>query len=801
MAFKWSVIVSLAMFLCVYLYIIYTPVFPAGHVGGRCDVSSPCVDEADCVRGVCVCDIEAFRLVAGACVSVPGTADAVSNRDELKPAALLRNVSDLRSSLPSSSSRWNTRRNNSLAAAASTLDLQHGRPREAAKRQKLDIPVEPAQSPKCRLEKSLEGQAFQGAVRDRQQGRHRQQPERPVPIRAIVPETIETQTRQRLRRSYIWRFMGKSSHDLCQSRLSCCLGDTKRDLTASFDPDQVDTTAGKLKGGAVDIYGVKLHRWLGVPYSQIGARSKRFAFAEPVNASSRIALYAAEPSPPCAQVINDTLLGREDCLRMNVWAPAQQSTPSASWPLLLVMTQDWFSRGTNNLPEWETLAAKANAVVMSPNVRLGVLGFLSRTSPADLDADLAIVDAMVAVSWALDNAAAFYADPSKLMLVGHGSGAYVLTAAAQALNLNCLRAVLEGPVPGSALPTNTDTIDTWQKLATVLGCRGDSEWEFCLQEAQLPDLLAAAANVTFRFGPSWDPSKWLHTPAAFQVQEIVAGVDVDEVRVFFEERVRPWAVAKGCAATVAQLYDCTLEYFFTNRTAAYLSLLRAFEPKTETDIVQLLGMLMSGCDTYRIARDASRAGYHYITEGSGRTLFEPVLDVDALAAFLKDGRAPVRNGMNAWHPVTPTHESSRVVFPNGTDGQGNTSSTLAPKPVLGQAKRKAPPPELTEAAMEPMEETPVSASTPAATLAKGSLAEILDRLSETIRAQSGAIEQQSEIIRQQSEAIATLNRRMGIMEAKVVDVSRPKVVGKVKKAQQNPEALAKCTTLKGMIAN
>ncbi|KAH6948979.1 hypothetical protein HPB50_027277 [Hyalomma asiaticum] len=73
--------------------------------------------------------------------------------------------------------------------------------------------------------------------------------------------------------------------------------------------------------------------------------------------------------------------------------------------------------------------------------------------------------------------------------------------------------------------------------------------------------------------------------------------------------------------------------------------------------------------------------------------------------------------------------------------------------------------------MEPMEESPVSVSTPAATLAKGSLAEILDRLSETIRAQSGAIEQQSEIIRQQSEAIATLNRRMGIMEAKVVDAT------------------------------
>ncbi|KAL3242722.1 hypothetical protein MRX96_002491 [Rhipicephalus microplus] len=40
------------------------------------------------------------------------------------------------------------------------------------------------------------------------------------------------------------------------------------------------------------------------------------------------------------------------------------------------------SRGTNNLLEWEILAAKADTVVMSPNVRLGVLGYLGRTSPA-----------------------------------------------------------------------------------------------------------------------------------------------------------------------------------------------------------------------------------------------------------------------------------------------------------------------------------------------------------------------------------------------------------------------------------
>ncbi|KAL3242724.1 hypothetical protein MRX96_002493 [Rhipicephalus microplus] len=201
------------------------------------------------------------------------------------------------------------------------------------------------------------------------------------------------------------------------------------------------------------------------------------------------------------------------------------------------------------------------------------------------------------------------------MLVGYGSGAYVLTAAAQALKLNC------------------------DKLVTALGFRGnsESEWESCFQVAEVPNLLAAATNVTFRCVPRWNPSEWPTNPAAIQVQEVIAGVDVDEVRVFFEERVKPWAVAKKCAATVTQFYGCTLKYLFTNRTAAYENLLREFQPNNVADIVRFLAMLMSGCDTHRIAKSASKAGYHYIMEGPGRTLFEPVLDVDVLTAFLKNG--------------------------------------------------------------------------------------------------------------------------------------------------------------------
>ncbi|KAH8033852.1 hypothetical protein HPB51_016624 [Rhipicephalus microplus] len=131
-------------------------------------------------------------------------------------------------------------------------------------------------------------------------------------------------------------------------------------------------------------------------------------------------------------------------------------------------------------------------------------------------------------------------------------------------------------------------------------------------------------------------TSWTEAPSVSSV-EVRLVASTLKVRVFFEERVKPWAVAKKCAATVTQFYGCTLKYLFTNRTAAYENLLREFQPNNVADIVRFLAMLMSGCDTHRIAKSASKAGYHYIMEGPGRTLFEPVLDVDVLTAFLKNG--------------------------------------------------------------------------------------------------------------------------------------------------------------------
>ncbi|KAL3186999.1 hypothetical protein MRX96_026093 [Rhipicephalus microplus] len=96
----------------------------------------------------------------------------------------------------------------------------------------------------------------------------------------------------------------------------------------------------------------------------------------------------------------------------------------------------------------------SDAVVVAPNVRLGVLGFLHPKKVEGITPDVAEEDMMVAMQWAMDNAAVFGADPSALMLVGNGSGAYMLVQAAGRLSVPVSRAVIEGSVFVSGLPAN-----------------------------------------------------------------------------------------------------------------------------------------------------------------------------------------------------------------------------------------------------------------------------------------------------------------------------------------------------------
>ncbi|XP_077519910.1 uncharacterized protein LOC144129683 [Amblyomma americanum] len=243
-------------------------------------------------------------------------------------------------------------------------------------------------------------------------------------------------------------------------------------LNISSEAAVAATTAGILVGSSVTAGEANLSRWLGVPYAQSTEGGRRFAKPEPLNASDRCAVMeTVVASPPCAQWGRGAeVVGDEDCLRMNIWAPAERAPGEAKRGLVLAAAVHWFQTGTNDVPQWEELAGRAGVVVMSPNVRLGVLGFLHPRAKG-IVRDVAEEDTMAALRWAQDNAAAFGADPSALMLVGNGTGGYLLVQAAGRLNVTVVRAVLEGSVYRSAVPANTASSAVTVKWGDSTGLR------------------------------------------------------------------------------------------------------------------------------------------------------------------------------------------------------------------------------------------------------------------------------------------------------------------------------------------
>lgn len=122
--------------------------------------------------------------------------------------------------------------------------------------------------------------------------------------------------------------------------------------------------------------------------------------------------------------------GSEDCLYLNIWAP---STAKATDKLPVIV----FVYGGSNItgytgdPVYDgaALAKAANAVVVTVNYRLGIMGFLASPQlKAGLDANddsgnYAILDLIKGMKFVNANIAAFGGDPANVTLMGQSAGA------------------------------------------------------------------------------------------------------------------------------------------------------------------------------------------------------------------------------------------------------------------------------------------------------------------------------------------------------------------------------------------
>ena len=134
---------------------------------------------------------------------------------------------------------------------------------------------------------------------------------------------------------------------------------------------------------------------------------------------------AGEAGPICAQGAGG--VGQsEDCLFLNVWAPAETAEPL---PVLYWIHGGGYTGGSGSTSIYDGARLAADgAVVVTINYRLNVFGFLahpalSAESPHGASGNYGLLDMVAGLEWVRDNIAAFGGDPDRVTIFGESAGA------------------------------------------------------------------------------------------------------------------------------------------------------------------------------------------------------------------------------------------------------------------------------------------------------------------------------------------------------------------------------------------
>jgi para-nitrobenzyl esterase len=195
----------------------------------------------------------------------------------------------------------------------------------------------------------------------------------------------------------------------------------------------VSTTRGEVRATERD--GVV--EALGIPY----ARAVRLAAPAPAGPWEGV-LGADDFGPACLQPPGEVFLGvdmpqSEDCLSLNVWAPAAAPGGPADRPVMVWIHGGGFRQGAgaHMLSRGHLLAARGDVVVVTVNYRLGALGFLTHPELADdmgVCGNWAVLDCIAALDWVHDEIAAFGGDAQNVTLFGESAGGTLVTLLATA---------------------------------------------------------------------------------------------------------------------------------------------------------------------------------------------------------------------------------------------------------------------------------------------------------------------------------------------------------------------------------
>jgi para-nitrobenzyl esterase len=185
------------------------------------------------------------------------------------------------------------------------------------------------------------------------------------------------------------------------------------------------------------------HVWLGIPFAKPPVGALRWRAPQRPEPWTET-LDALAYGPGCVQLANPlggdassapgSLVGSEDCLRLNVWSPRfdPSSVPDGADRLPVML---WIHGGGNTIgragPEYSgsMLASSHRLVVVSINYRLGPFGWFAHPALRDAtprgevsSGNFGTLDIIAALEWVREDIQYFGGDPDNVTIFGESAG-------------------------------------------------------------------------------------------------------------------------------------------------------------------------------------------------------------------------------------------------------------------------------------------------------------------------------------------------------------------------------------------
>jgi para-nitrobenzyl esterase len=195
-------------------------------------------------------------------------------------------------------------------------------------------------------------------------------------------------------------------------------------------PTLITTDSGMVEGRVLDS-GVTA--WLGIPFARPPVRELRWK--EPQPNTWKGVYHADRKMSECIQVLRAHNINHyfgeeptsEDCLFMNIWAPAD-ATPASRLPVIVFIYGGGGTIGSSGMANYDgEQVARRGAVYVNFNYRVGILGFMAHPEltkeQGGHSGNYAYLDQSFALKWIQRNIAAFGGDPAKVIISGQSAGA------------------------------------------------------------------------------------------------------------------------------------------------------------------------------------------------------------------------------------------------------------------------------------------------------------------------------------------------------------------------------------------